>query len=1834
MLTRFKSLLLLITTSLLSFTYTNAQNLLTNGDFESGGSGNGFLVSNYTLINPVNGTSTPGRYAWTTNPNLMNSTYISGGDHTSGSGKMLVIDGATSSNQFFWTATSTGGTLAGFTIGTTYTFSFYVKSVSNDVTNTATQTTINAFFVNASNYNPSSLSTQVPLPAVGWQKVSFSFTANATNVLVRLFTSSTSTIGNDFAVDDFEIKAGALPLTLVSNSSTNPSCPTINDGTITATASGGSIPYNYALTGTSSANNSTGKFTNLLEGTYTVTITDFAGVSLPPITGIVLTAPNPLAVSATLPTVCPGSPTTISVSGATTGYTWTANPTDPSLTTPNSASITVSPTQTTTYTASTGKTTSTTNLINNGDFELGNTDFTSDYITNVNPNPFGIKKAYAIVTNPKSWFTAFSICPDKTSGAGNMMVADGSDQNGGNDRLWIQNGVSVEPYTDYDFSYYLQSLTAGPPARIEIFINGVSLGVPKSSPPSSCTWEKHTYKWNSGSNSFASIVIYDRETSGGGNDFAIDDISLVESPVCPLSKSITITVNSTLTLNIIDPAPVCSGGTVDITLPAVTLGSTTGTTLTYWTDAATTIALLNPNLIATSGTYYIKSTLGSCSITKPVAVTINNSSSIALPAVNTPINYCQNSVASQLTAISSLGATLNWYGTNLTGGTASATPPTPSTTSPSSTKYYVSQTIGTCESLRAEIEVVVSPSLTPTFDPIAAVCQNATAPVLPTNSTNSPAISGTWNPSSVSTTTSGTTLYTFTPSSGSCYSPTKTTISITVNPSVAPNFAQIPVICSGDIAPTLNLTSPNGISGTWSPATVNNTTNGSYIFTPNPSLFPCSPTQKLDVVVTPKVVPTFVTITPLCQNSLAPILPTTSDNTPAINGSWNSIVDTSNSGTTVYTFSPNLGVCATTATLSITIIPKTIPDFNQIAPICEGTILAPLPTTSKNGVQGSWSPALDKTKTTTYTFTPNVNECASVVTMTITVTPNVTPIFNPVAPICSGEILLPLPTTSTNTVSGSWSPALDNTKTTTYTFTTNSGQCATTNTVLTITVNPNSIPLFDTISPICSGASLPSLPTISTNGISGLWTPALDTTKTTTYTFTPSSGQCALTTTLTITVNPKITPVFNPVAPICSGESLNALPTISNNGITGSWSPSLNNTTTTTYTFVPTNGECAVTTSLILTVNPKITPTFKPVPDICLGATLSPLPLNSTNGISGTWLPALNNTATTIYTFTPSSGQCATTTQLMIAINSSATITPLFNPISPICAGQIVPELATTSLNNIKGTWSPQINPNATTTYTFTPDSGQCAASTTQQIVINPLPVLSVINNSPSICSGTATAINLVSDVTGTTFTWNVVQANAIGGSAGSGTVINQLLSTAGNKPGEAIYSVDPIANECPGTSQLVSITVNPIPEVSANPAQQVICSGETSLIDFSSSVAKTTYSWTVAPNFILGASASTGERISQTLVNSTLLADTAVYTITPIAYGCSGNSISIPITVNPAPEVFGSGNTTICSEEFTNISLSSNILGADFSWTAVQTGVTGAKSGSGNSIEQSLKALANVGTTVYTITPILEKCKGNPLDITIKVNPLPNPSLQDGTICLENGTNSLLNPYTIESGLDNPNYNFEWFLNKTKIIGATGNSYEATQEGDYSLIVTDNLTSCVSKENSVTITKSYPIDSITTIVSDAFTQNATVTVITQGGSNTVLYQIDGGEAQRSNVFSNVSSGTHTITVLDELGCTNISEEVLIIDYPKFFTPNGDGSNDTWNIVGLNDQSNSKILIYDRYGKLLKQITTRGEGWDGTFNGYELPATDYWFTIDYLENNINKVFKAHFSLKR
>jgi hypothetical protein len=194
-------------------------------------------------------------------------------------------------------------------------------------------------------------------------------------------------------------------------------------------------------------------------------------------------------------------------------------------------------------------------------------------------------------------------------------------------------------------------------------------------------------------------------------------------------------------------------------------------------------------------------------------------------------------------------------------------------------------------------------------------------------------------------------------------------------------------------------------------------------------------------------------------------------------------------------------------------------------------------------------------------------------------------------------------------------------------------------------------PTFDPLTSICEGDTLNPLPTISNNGIIGTWSPDLDNTQTTTYTFTPDSGQSATTTTLTIEVNELVAPEFDSITPICAGETSNPLPSTSLNGISGSWTPAFDNAMTTTYTFIPNEGQCGLETTLEVEVILSIIPEFDAIEPICNGSDLEPLPETSTNGITGTWQPELNNTETTNYTFTPDNGQgCVVSSTLTIDV--------------------------------------------------------------------------------------------------------------------------------------------------------------------------------------------------------------------------------------------------------------------------------------------------------------------------------------------------------------------------------------------------------------------------------------------------------------------------------------------------------------------------------------------------------------------------------------------------------
>ena len=177
----------------------------------------------------------------------------------------------------------------------------------------------------------------------------------------------------------------------------------------------------------------------------------------------------------------------------------------------------------------------------------------------------------------------------------------------------------------------------------------------------------------------------------------------------------------------------------------------------------------------------------------------------------------------------------------------------------------------------------------------------------------------------------------------------------------------------------------------------------------------------------------------------------------------------------------------------------------------------------------------------------------------------------------------------------------------------------------------------------------------------------------------------------------------------------------------------------------------------------------------------------------------------------------------------------------------------------------------------------------------------------------------------------------------------------------------------------------------------------------------------------------------------------------------------------------------------------------------------------------------------------------------------------------------------------------------------------------------------CPSAAGTFTVIKSGPPVLVGSgfTVTNAFNDSQTLIVTVEGFGN-YLYSLDGGPfLDNDGIFDNITPGAHTVEVMDENSCGTLTiVDIYAINYPHFFTPNGDGINDTWNITTLSSDLSAKIYIFDRYGKLIKQISPAGEGWNGTFNGKELPSSDYWFTVFYTEDGQNKEFKAHFSLKR
>lgn len=418
-------------------------------------------------------------------------------------------------------------------------------------------------------------------------------------------------------------------------------------------------------------------------------------------------------------------------------------------------------------------------------------------------------------------------------------------------------------------------------------------------------------------------------------------------------------------------------------------------------------------------------------------------------------------------------------------------------------------------------------------------------------------------------------------------------------------------------------------------------------------------------------------------------------------------------------------------------------------------------------------------------------------------------------------------------------------------------------------------------SPMCANSSAIDLNTLLSGTAGGTWSgpgvtgntfdPAVAGVGVHSITYAIQSGLCPLSVTNSITVNAATSAVFTPMGPYCVGETPGSLPTTSNDGVDGTWNPSNISTATTgttLYTFTPAVSQCAVTTTMSITVTSSMTPSFTPIGPYCVGATPDVLPVTSNEGIAGAWNPAAISTAatgTSIYTFTPVNSLCAINTTMIITISNQ--IIPNFS-IPDFCAGSTPPVLGNTSPNGINGAWDPAVIDNTTSgTYTFIPDAGQCSPPLTLNLTVYQSPVITVSASPPTICAGSSTSLSASGAAT---YTWS--------GGLGAGPTVTASPQTT------TTYIVTGSENGCPDTASVtVSVTsVTPFTVTGHNAG----CGQDDGSADVNQTGGNNTYIWSTIP-----------VQTSQTATNLS----PGTYSVTITGNGCSDVAI-VTIDREPGP--------------------------------------------------------------------------------------------------------------------------------------------------------------------------------------------------------------------------------------------------------------------------------------------------------------------------------------------
>jgi gliding motility-associated-like protein len=216
-----------------------------------------------------------------------------------------------------------------------------------------------------------------------------------------------------------------------------------------------------------------------------------------------------------------------------------------------------------------------------------------------------------------------------------------------------------------------------------------------------------------------------------------------------------------------------------------------------------------------------------------------------------------------------------------------------------------------------------------------------------------------------------------------------------------------------------------------------------------------------------------------------------------------------------------------------------------------------------------------------------------------------------------------------------------------------------------------------------------------------------------------------------------------------------------------------------------------------------------------------------------------------------------------------------------------------------------------------------------------------------------------------------------------------------------------------------------------------------------------------------------------------------------------------------------------------------------------------------------------------------------------------------------------------VQNDLPN-NYYYEWWFNGNPTSVNTSFN-DVNETGTYTVIVTHPNACSASRIITVLPSNSATIENIT--VEEATSNNMVTVQVSGEGDYEFALDNSNGFYQVENVFTHVLPGFHTVYVRDKNGCGIVEQVISVLGFPKYLTPNGDGFHDTWKVYGVNANFNDdiKVMIFDRFGKLMTVQNNLSPGWDGTLNGYALPSDDYWFLITFDDG---RTYRGHFALVR